>query len=100
MLTGPSCQSCGMPIKNPTDFGREKSGVIKVDYCRHCYDRGAFTDPDMTFEKMVDFVAQAMMESKKDMPVDVAQAGARDILSELRRWKDSVPQPSTETPRQ
>ena len=37
------CQSCGMPIMIPEDFGKNQSGDRNSDYCRFCYRDGDFT---------------------------------------------------------
>lgn len=85
-LLGPTCQSCGIPLMRADDFGREANFVIKVDYCRYCYDRGKFHEPDITFDEMVEKVAKFMI-SKREMPIDNAKAHARALLTQLKRWK-------------
>ena len=49
------CQSCGMPMEADTDFGTNEDGSRNEDYCCYCYQKGAFTNPSMTMEEMIDF---------------------------------------------
>ena len=76
---GPSCQSCAAPLMRADDFGREVSGVLRTDYCIHCYDRGALIQPDITFDQMVEKVA-AMMAKKRNMTDEVARAQTKSML--------------------
>jgi hypothetical protein len=40
---GPFCQSCGMPMTKPEEFGTTAGGWRQNDYCTHCYKDGEFT---------------------------------------------------------
>ena len=48
-----NCQSCGMPM-GPTDehYGTEADGSKSKDYCKYCYQNGAFT-ADCTMGEMI-----------------------------------------------
>lgn len=85
-LLGPSCQSCAAPLMRTDDFGREANGVLRTDYCIHCYDRGAFTQPDVTFDQMVEKVA-GIMAKKRNMNDEAARAQTKMMLSGLKRWR-------------
>lgn len=37
------CQSCGMPMKEHSDFGQEIDGRLSKEYCANCYQLGQFT---------------------------------------------------------
>lgn len=52
--TGPFCQSCGMPLRSLEDFGTGPDGLKAEDYCRFCYQSGAFVEPDITMKGMLD----------------------------------------------
>ena len=41
------CQSCGMPLDSEDVKGTEKNGMKSNDYCKFCYDKGAFKHPNM-----------------------------------------------------
>ena len=36
---GPFCQSCGMPLVKPEDFGTAADGFRINDYCHFCFER-------------------------------------------------------------
>ncbi len=42
------CQSCGMPLDRAEDMGTEADGAPSGEYCRYCYQAGAFTAPEAT----------------------------------------------------
>lgn len=54
---GPFCQSCSMPLEKPEDFGTSASGQRVNDYCRYCYQHGAFTDSSITLDRMIEVCA-------------------------------------------
>lgn len=57
------CQSCGMPLKSdPGKGGTNADGSKSEKYCSYCFQKGAFTKPDMTAEQMQDFVKSKMKE--------------------------------------
>jgi hypothetical protein len=43
-----------MPLGRPEDFGTDQAGFRVNDYCRHCFADGAFTDPDISMQAMLD----------------------------------------------
>ena len=82
---GPFCQSCGMPMVNPEDFGTNTDGSKNDEYCRYCFQNGQFTDPNITLEQMIDKLAS--MASKMNMTEDQARNMANSFLPQLKRWK-------------
>ena len=85
-LLAPSCQSCGAEIKSRFDFGTTATGVIEVNYCKYCYFKGQFREPDITMEEMIEKVAANMAE-KKNMPIDRARMLASELIPTLKRWR-------------
>ena len=56
-----NCQSCGMPFKNdPKGGGTNADGTKSAKYCSYCYEKGRFTQPDMTAVEMQKFVKEKM----------------------------------------
>lgn len=58
------CQSCMMPRDN-AEFkkGTEADGSENDLYCSYCYDKGAFTNPDIkTAKDMQNFVKNILKE--------------------------------------
>jgi hypothetical protein len=75
---GPFCQSCGMPLEKPEDFGTGAQGFSINDYCHFCFQNGAFTEPRITMEEMIDKCV-GIMTQKRIMP----EAQAKTIMSEV-----------------
>lgn len=81
---GPRCQSCGMPLaRDPQRGGSEADGRKSTEYCSHCYRQGAFTDPQMTVERMVAGVTQRLQQM--NLPPGTVAKLAGEIPT-LRRW--------------
>jgi len=85
---GPFCQSCGMPLsKDPLSGGTNADGTRTTEYCSHCYQKGAFTQPEITAEQM-----QSLVEGKlrtMHFPGFLAKRFAKDVPT-LRRWKNAA----------
>ncbi len=82
----PYCQSCAMPLEAPESFGTEADGRPSIDYCHFCYQKGAFTEPDISLQQMIDKCVRIMVE-KKIMPEAEARALMTKSLPHMRRWK-------------
>ncbi len=85
-LSAPSCQSCGVNMKKPTEFGTTATKVINVNYCRYCYWKGAFTEPDITMDQMIEKVAESLVKTKRVSP-ERAKAVAEELIPGLKRWQ-------------
>ena len=81
---GPFCQSCGMPLAKPEDFGRTAEGFRQNDYCCYCYDDGAFTQPGITMEGMIAFSASMVAEQMGEAE---ARALHEAVIPMLKRWR-------------
>jgi hypothetical protein len=85
---GPACQSCGMPIsKDPLGGGTNADGTRTAEYCSRCYERGAFTQPDITAAEM-----QTLVEGKlrsMHFPGFLARRFAKEVPT-LRRWRSGA----------
>lgn len=77
------CQSCSMPIDDTELRGTEMDGSKSMEYCKYCFQNGAFVNPDMTLEKMQSLVAEKMEENQ--LPEDILEA-AIARLPHLKRW--------------
>ena len=85
-LLGPFCQSCGMPLAQPEDFGTDAIGYRVNDWCRFRYVNGAFMDPGMTMQGMIDKCVDVMVR-KGLMPHDKARALMTEVVPRLKRWR-------------
>jgi len=85
---GPFCQSCGMPMLRPEKFGTEASGEASRDFCCFCYKEGAFTEPSITKEQMLQKVTRIMVQ-RRGMPEEKAESMANNIVPRLKRWTNN-----------
>lgn len=82
----PTCHSCGMPLISENDAGTEADGTKSTLYCTYCFQNGRYTDPDLTFEEMVQKSAP-LMADQLGMPVEKAEKMVRVYCSTLPRWQ-------------
>jgi hypothetical protein len=78
-----------MPMMKPEDFGTAADGFRIIDYCYHCFDRGAFTAPNATLPGMIDTCAQIMAQ-QGFMPEPQARALMQDLIPKLKRWQKAA----------
>ena len=79
------CQSCGMPLEEGV-FGTEKDGGLNTDYCKYCYENGAFTS-DCTMEEMIQYCVPFMATEESGLTKEQAEAMMREQFPMLKRWK-------------
>ena len=78
------CQSCGMPIKGDTAKQGTHADQSKSElYCIHCYQHGAFTQPDINVTQMQALCISKMQEM--GFPKPLAWLFTRNI-PKLQRW--------------
>lgn len=81
------CQSCSMPLDTEEIKGTEKNNSKSQEYCKYCYENGAFKSPDMTLEQMKEIVKLQM--EKQHLPGNLIQLSL-SMLPNLKRWKHDV----------
>ena len=84
-IAEPFCQSCGMPMKKPEDFGINADKTKSKYYCQFCFQNGKFTDPNITIEQMIDKVAGFAKQMK--MSEEQARERAKTFIPKLKRWQ-------------
>jgi len=80
------CQSCGMPMEAPEDFGSNVDGSPSREYCRYCWQEGKFTaDVDLP-----EFIEMQIKVAVENLGMDEVEARevAETTLPELRRWRE------------
>lgn len=82
----PSCGSCGMPLESPDDTGTEADGSPSSRYCTHCYRDGAFVEPDLTRERMIEQYAP-LLAAELGMPLERAKEMVTAFTATLPRWR-------------
>ncbi len=84
------CQSCSMPLElHGQDVrGSEKDGSQSQIYCSYCYVNGAFVEPDITFEQMVNKGKAAIANGQGNALVKFfMKASYPMMLKKRQRWK-------------
>ena len=82
------CQCCAMPLDRPEDRGTEAGGALSEDYCRYCYQNGAFTAPDATMDDIIAFNLKFNEENGHPFgPQEEAEKMMRGWFPTLKRWK-------------
>jgi hypothetical protein len=78
------CQSCAMPLQKPGDFGTNADGSKNQEYCQYCYQKGKFTEPEITMEQMIEKCTGIM----KQMNTPEAQIEqTKKFIPMLKRWR-------------
>ncbi len=83
---GPFCQSCGMPIEKPDDFGTGAGGFRINDYCHYCFQNGEFTEPNISMQAMIDKCV-GIIAQQGIMPEAQATALMAEVIPKLKRWQ-------------
>ncbi|MEW6003076.1 MAG: zinc ribbon domain-containing protein [Nitrospirota bacterium] len=79
------CQSCGMPMEKSEDFGTNADGSKNEYYCCFCFQKGDFTNPDLTLEQMIDKLVG--FADRMGMTQAQAKELAQTVIPKLKRWK-------------
>lgn len=80
------CQCCGMPMGDTNElYGTEQDGSKSKDYCKYCYENGAFTS-DCTMEEMIEFCVPVMVKENPGMSEDKAREMMTQYFPTLKRW--------------
>jgi len=79
------CQSCGMPLaRDPHGGGKNLDGTVNKEYCSLCYHQGAFREPSMTVDAMMDLVHSKLNDMW--IPSFIGKYFTRSI-PQLKRWR-------------
>jgi Putative zinc ribbon domain len=82
------CQSCGMPMEEPEDFGVNADGSESREYCQYCWQDGKFT-ADVDLPEFIEMQVKIAVE-KMGMDEAEARAIAETTLPELNRWRQDI----------
>ncbi|MFS7004082.1 zinc ribbon domain-containing protein [Carnobacterium maltaromaticum] len=82
------CQSCGIPLKDETDFGTEKDGTLSTKYCEKCYQDGEWTKTDLDFDGMYAYNLKKFQESdmNKIEKFFLNKMYTKKFMKKLERW--------------
>ncbi len=81
------CQSCGMMFTESDQYAHEADGSVTHDYCKWCYDKGAYTY-ETTMDEMIEDCAPRMAEAM-GWTVDESTSLLGAVLPTLERWKQA-----------
>ena len=84
-VNGVLCQSCGAGLRHAADFGTDAEGTRVAEYCRRCFRDGRFTEPDLTFEELVDRTGHRVPGG--DGPFPATERPHVHVLQALDRWR-------------
>ncbi len=83
------CQSCGMPLTVPEDYGTNKLGSHSSEYCRFCYQDGSFT-AHLSMDEMIALCAEFTDDWKtpdnRKFTKEEAIALMKEHFPKLKRW--------------
>ena len=81
------CQSCGMPMGATNEWcGTFADGNKAADYCKHCFENGAFTN-NCTMDEMIEICVPHLVSAVPGMNEDGARNMMRELFPTLKRWK-------------
>jgi len=86
---GPFCQSCGVSMQRPEDFGTESTGIHSNDFCHYCYTDGVFTEPGISMQVMLNRCTARIAE-QGIVPEFHARVVMAGMLPQLKRWRVPV----------
>ncbi|MCL2577581.1 MAG: zinc ribbon domain-containing protein [Defluviitaleaceae bacterium] len=81
------CQSCGMPMSKPEDFGSNEYGSKNEDYCSHCFNGGAFRRPKESLYEVIESCIPHVVEAGICPDENSARKMLQMFLPSLKRWK-------------
>ena len=80
------CQSCGMPMGVTNEmYGTNADGNKNEDYCKYCFESGAFTS-DSTMEEMIEICIPHVVSAHAGMSEDNARKMMCEFFPTLKRW--------------
>jgi hypothetical protein len=74
-----------MPLEEDEDFGTAADGFRVNDYCRFCFQNGAFMDPGISMQGMIDQCV-GILAQQGIMPESQAKALMTEVIPKLKRW--------------
>ncbi len=78
------CQSCAMPLGEGF-YGTDADGKISREFCKHCFENGAFLEPDISLKDMVKRSTDHMVR-QLGLPQAAAEMLAETYIPQLKRW--------------
>ena len=67
-------------------YGLNADGSISGDYCKYCFENGAFTT-DCTLDEMIEICVSHMTSANSGMSEDDARKMMQAFFPTLKRWQ-------------
>jgi hypothetical protein len=83
------CQSCGLPLDSTELFGTDSNGVRIAEYCVYCFHNGAFTEPAVTRDEIIERVADQLIKTEHMCHIE-AEDIAKSFVPYLKRWHQPI----------
>jgi len=83
---GNHCQSCGMPMSKPEDFGMNMYGSRNEEYCSNCFHEGKFRRPKESLHEVIESSIYHVIESGVCTDEYAARRMLQMFLPTLKRW--------------
>lgn len=81
------CQCCGMPMGDTDEmYGTNLDGSKSTDYCKFCFENGAFTF-NGTMEEMIEICVPHVVSANSNMSEDDARKMMREWFPTLKHWQ-------------
>jgi len=76
-----------MPLSEQFDnYGTNADGSKSQEYCTFCFQKGAFTQPDLTLEGMVALSVEVMTR-ELGFAEPEARRLSNQVIPQLKRWR-------------
>jgi DNA-binding XRE family transcriptional regulator len=79
------CQCCTYPLSKPDELGTNADGTWNTDYCIYCYKDGAWVDPNLTVQGVIDYTVPFM--TSPSMTAKKARKKLEAWVPTLKRWR-------------
>ena len=66
-------------------MGTNTDGSTNQEYCVYCYQKGSFTQPNMTMQEMIDFCIPILV--REGFEEEQAKAMVNGTIPTLKRWQ-------------
>lgn len=87
----PHCESCGMILQDPTEYGTKADGSAEPTFCRWCYEGGSYIGPQTMDDVIEDWAPRLADYCGWSVDDSVSLLGA--VLPTLKRWRESTDEP-------
>lgn len=70
-------------------YGTNADGKATMEYCKFCFEKGAFREPNLTLEEMIGRSIANMVDDLH-MTRDETERLATTVIPNLKRWKKTT----------